>query len=108
MVIPFSPFGPTIPEGPAELAEELVVFMIERCKGWGVDTGDVASLVALELVASLSAYGRAPLGVVMGALAEAAPGREVMLREANRHGERPPPLNIARLTAIAPAACRLN
>ena len=32
--------------------------MIERSKGYGVDTGDVASLLALELVASLAAIER--------------------------------------------------
>jgi hypothetical protein len=31
-----------------------------------------------------------------------------MLRAANRRGERPPPLNVAKLAAIAPDACRLH
>jgi len=31
-----------------------------------------------------------------------------LLRDANRCGGRPPPLNVARLTAIAPDACRLH
>jgi hypothetical protein len=31
-----------------------------------------------------------------------------LLRDANQRGERPPPLNVARLTAIAPDACRLH
>jgi hypothetical protein len=46
--------------------------MIERRKGWGVDTGDVASLLALELIASIAAYDRAPLPVILAAIAEAA------------------------------------
>ncbi len=60
-----TPFGHTSHEGrdapdAAELAEELILTMIERSKRSEVDTGDVASLLALELVASLAAYGRAP------------------------------------------------
>ena len=92
----------------SSLAEDLVLSMIERCKGWGVDTGDVASLLALELIASIAAYDRAPLPVILAAIAEAAPTREALLRDANQRGERPPPLNVARLTAIAPDACRLH
>ena len=106
-------FGPTsheIRDAPdaAELAEEVILWMIERSKGCSVDTGDVASLLALELVASLAAYNRAPLPVVLAAIAAAAPTREALVRDANRRGERPPPLNLARLTAIAPDACRLH
>jgi hypothetical protein len=37
----------------SSLAEDLVLSTIERCKGFDVDTGDVASLLTLELVASL-------------------------------------------------------
>jgi hypothetical protein len=61
----------------SSLAEDLVLSMIERCKGCGVDTGDVASLLALELVASLAAYNRAPLPVILAAIAEAAPSRQL-------------------------------
>jgi hypothetical protein len=32
----------------------------------------------------------------------------VLVREANRRGERPPPLSVAKLTSIAPDACRLH
>jgi hypothetical protein len=39
----------------SSLAEDLVLSMIERCKGQGADTGDVASLLALELIASIGA-----------------------------------------------------
>jgi hypothetical protein len=92
----------------AELAEDLILTMIERSKRLDVDAGDVASLLALELVASLAAYDRAPLPVILAAIAEAAPTREALVRDANRRGERPPPLNVARLTAIAPDACRLH
>ena len=106
-------FGPTSREArdapdAAELAEEVILWMIERSKGCSVDTGDVASLLALELVASLAAYNRAPLPVILAAIAAAAPTREALLRDANQRGERPPPLNVARLTAIAPDACRLH
>jgi hypothetical protein len=46
-------FGPTSREArdapdTAELAEEVILWMIERSKGCSVDTGDVASLLALE------------------------------------------------------------
>jgi hypothetical protein len=92
----------------AELAEEVILWMFERSKGCRVDTGDVASLLALELVASLAAYNRAPLPVILAAIAAAAPTREALVREANRLGQRPPPLNVARLVAIAPGACRLH
>ena len=92
----------------AELAEEVILWMIERCKGCGVDTGDVASLLALELIASLAAYDRAPLPVILAAIAEAAPTREALVRDANQLGQRPPPLNLAKLIAIAPGACRLH
>jgi hypothetical protein len=109
-VVPFghmSHAGRDAPDA-AELAEEVILSMIERSKLCGVDTGDVASLLALELVASLAAYNRAPLPVILAAIAEAAPTREALVRDANQRGERPPPLNVARLTAIAPDACRLH
>jgi hypothetical protein len=92
----------------AELAEDVILWMIERSKICGVDTGDVASLLSLELISSLAAYNRAPLAVILAALAAAAPTREALLRDANQRGERPPPLNVARLAAIAPGACRLH
>jgi hypothetical protein len=108
-----APFGPTSREtcdapDAAELAEDLILTMIERSKRCEVDTGDVASLLALELIASLAAYDRAPLPVILAAIAEAAPTREALLRDANQRGERPPPLNVARLVSIAPGACRLH
>ena len=108
-----TPFGHTSREArdapdAAELAEDLVLTMIERSKRLEIDTGDVASLLALELVASLAAYDHAPLPIILAAIAEAAPTREALVRDANRRGERPPPLNVARLTAIAPDACRLQ
>jgi hypothetical protein len=92
----------------AELAEEVILTMIELCKRLDVDTGDVASLLALDLIASLAAYNRAPLAVILEAIAAAAPTREKLVREANRRGERPPPLSAAKLTSIAPDACRLH
>jgi hypothetical protein len=107
------PFGPTSREtrdapDAAELAEEVILWMIEHSRGCGVDTGDVASLLALELVATLAAYNRAPLPVILAAIAEAAPTREALVRDANRLGQRPPPLNVAKLGSIAPHACRLH
>jgi hypothetical protein len=81
-VVPFghmSHAGRDAPDA-AELAEEVILSMIERSKLCGVDTGDVASLLALELVASLTAYNRAPLPVILAAIAEAAPTREALAR----------------------------
>jgi hypothetical protein len=106
-----TPFGHTSHEDrtapdAAELAD--ILSMIERSKRCGVDTGDVASLLALELIASLAAYNRAPLPVILAAIVAAAPTREALVREANRRGQRPPPLNVAKLIAIAPDACRLH
>jgi hypothetical protein len=108
-----TPFGHTSHEDrtapdAAELAEDLILTMIERSKRASVDTGDVAALLSLELVASLAAYNRAPLPVTLATIAAAAPTREALVREANRLGQRPPPLNVAKLTAIAPDACRLH
>ena len=105
-------FGPerAVRDAPdaSSLAEDIVIEMIERSKKFEVDTGDVAALLALDLVASLAAYDRAPLPVILAAIAEAAPTRETLLRDANRCGERPPPLSVAKLAAIAPDACRLH
>ena len=106
-------FGPTSHEtrdapDAAELAEEVILSMIERSKRCGVDTGDVASLLALELVASLAAYNRAPLGIIMAVIAEAAPVRAQLLIDANQRGEPRPPLNVSKITALAPAACRYH
>ena len=111
-----TPFGHTSREAhdapdAAELAEEVILWMIERSKGCGVDTGDTASLLALELIASLAAYeDRAPLPVILASIAEATEPRpgKALVRDANRLGQRPPPLNVARLIAIAPDACRLH
>jgi hypothetical protein len=108
-----TPFGFPIREAraapdAAELAEEVILSMIERSKRCEVDTGDVASLVALELIASLAAYNRAPLPVILAAIASAAQTREALVRDANRLGQRPPPLSVAKLIAIAPGACRLH
>ena len=92
----------------AAVAEDLVAELIERSGKLGVDPGDVAGLVALDLVASLAAYNRAPVAITLAVLAAAAPTREVLLRAANARGERPPPLTVAKLTAIAPSVCRLH
>jgi hypothetical protein len=109
VVIPFGPeLKPRDAPDAAALAEEVLLSMIERSRSHGVDTGDVASLLALELVASLAAYDRAPLPVILAAIAAAAPTREALVRDANRRGERPPPLSVAKLAAIAPDTCRLH
>jgi hypothetical protein len=92
----------------SDAGEDLILTMIEHSKRLEIDTGDVASLLALELVASLSAYGRASLADILSAIATSAPTRETLLREANRLGRQPPPLNTARLVTIAPSACRLH
>ena len=68
--------------------------MIECSKGLGVDTGDVASSWPSNW-SRIAAYDRAPLPVILAAIAEAAPTREALVRDANRRGERPPPLNVA-------------
>lgn len=99
---------PPSPPDAGELAEEIFLTMIERATRLKADPGDVASLLALELVASLAAYDRAPLPVIMAAIAAAAPTRELVVREANQRGKPPPPLNVANLMAIAPDACRLH
>jgi hypothetical protein len=51
--------------------------------------------------------GEAERAFILAAIAEAAPTREALLRDANRRGERPPALNVAKLTAIGPDARRL-
>jgi hypothetical protein len=92
----------------AELAEETLLWMIDPSRRLEVDAGDLAILLALELVSSLAAYNRAPLAVILATIATAAPTRDAILRDANRRGARPPPLSVAKLIAIAPGACRLH
>jgi hypothetical protein len=97
----------------SSLPEDLVLSMIERYKGCGVDTGDVASLLALELIASIAAYDRAPLPVILAAIAEAARTREALLRDANQPRRQPArraaaAIECRQATAIAPDACLLH
>ena len=60
---PLNPFGPE--RAPREapdaslVAEDLVAELIKRCHRLDVDPGDAAALLALDLVASIAAYGRA-------------------------------------------------
>jgi hypothetical protein len=106
-----SPFGPERPRNQPDagsIAEDIVLELIERSKRLDADPADVASLVAFDLVSRLAAYGRATLPVILAALGAAVPAREALLRECNKNGEPEPPLNIARLEAIAPGACRLH
>jgi hypothetical protein len=57
----------------AELAEETLLWMIDPSRRLEVDAGDLAILLALELVSSLAAYNRAPLVVILATIAAAAP-----------------------------------
>jgi hypothetical protein len=91
----------------AELVEETLLWMIAS-RRLEVDAGDLAVLLALELVSSLAAYNRAPLAVILATIAAAAPTRDAIQRDANRRGARPPPLSVAKLIAIAPGACQLH
>ena len=70
----------------AELAEETLLWMIDPSRRLEVDAGDLAILLALELVSSLAAYNRAPLAVILPTIAAAAPTRDALLRDANRRG----------------------
>jgi hypothetical protein len=95
-----SPFGPNRrcgdPLDAAALAKEVIVSMIECALD--ADPGNTAALIALDL--SLR------LGLSARAIADPAPTRETLLRDANPRSERPPPLSVARLVAIVPDACR--
>ena len=97
-----APFGPerVRRDEPDVAAEEVVADLIERAHRLGVDGGDLAALVAFDLVA--------PVPITLAVLAEAASIRAALLRSANETGEPRPPLNIARLQEIAPHICRLN
>lgn len=92
---------------PAAVAEEVVFSMLEHARRFNVNAGDCAALVALDCIARLTAYDRAPLPVVMAALAAAVPAREAVLRDANARGVEPPSLSTAKL-AIAATSCRLH
>jgi hypothetical protein len=70
----------------SELASEFVHALIILAGEAGIDAGDAATLAALDLIVRLAVYGRAPLQVVLDTT--------------------PPPLSAAKLTAIAPDACR--
>ena len=82
--------------------------MMHRARELGIDAGDTAALLALDLVARLAVNGRARLQVVLNAIAAAAPAREALLRAARRRNERPPPLSVAKLGPLVLDACRLN
>jgi hypothetical protein len=107
-----APFGPQLTPrdtpDPGSIAEEVFGELVERCQRLNVDPGDTAALLVVDLVASLVAYNRAPLGIIMAVIAEAAPIRAQLLIEANQRGEPRPPLNIAKIGAIAPHVCRLH
>jgi hypothetical protein len=107
-----APFGPQLtprdtPDA-GSLAEEIFSELVGRCERFGVDPGDAAALLVVDLIASLAAYNRAPLGIIMAVIAEAAPVRAQLLIDANQRGEPRPPLNVSKITALAPAACRYH
>ena len=81
----------------AEIAEGFVTTMVDYAYEAGVDQGDTAAMAALDLIACLVVYGRAPLKVVLDTLARAAPARVKLVKDANRRNEPPPPLGVARL-----------
>ena len=58
--------------------------MIDRSRRLEVDAGDVANLLALELVLSLAAYNRSPVAVILPTIAAADPTRDALLRDAQR------------------------
>jgi hypothetical protein len=97
-------FGPTRavsePPDPAAVAEDSVEGMMERCAKLGINTGDCAALMVLDLVARLCAYSRADLPAVLQALAVSVPAREMLLRAANEAGEPAPPLGAAKLAIV--------
>ena len=72
--------------------------LIIRANAADFNAGDVAALVALDLIAGLAVFGRAPLEVVIDTLAKAARAREVLMRVAWSPNERPPPLGTGRLS----------
>ena len=82
----------------AQLAEGFVHALMIRANAAKLDAGDVAALVALDLIAGLAAFGSAPLEVVIDTLAKAARTREVLMRDAWSPNERPPPLSTGRLS----------
>jgi hypothetical protein len=106
------PFGPESARNdtpdPGSIAEEIFSELVERCRRLGVDPGDTAGLLVVDLVASLEAYARAPVAITLAVLAQAAPARAQLLRDANERGEPRPPLNVCKITALAPAACRYH
>ena len=81
----------------AELAEGFVTTMIDYAREAGIDPGDTAAMAALDLIACLAVYGRAPLPAVLDTLARAAPVRVKLVKDANRRNQPPPPLGVARL-----------
>jgi hypothetical protein len=96
------------PSDASALAEEVFLAMMHRARELGIDAGDTAALLALDLVARLVVNGRARLPVVLDAIAAAAPTRVALLRAARRRNERPAPLSVARLDPLVLDEARLN
>jgi hypothetical protein len=46
---------------PAALAEKTISAMLEAARRFDIDPGDIAALMALDLVPRLAAYGRSPV-----------------------------------------------
>ena len=72
--------------------------MIERSKRCEVKTYTGTSLLSSPSNWSRHCQPMAAVSVplILAALAAAAPTREALVREANRLGQRPPPLNVAK------------
>ena len=81
----------------AELAERFVVALLDHARNVEVDPGDAAAMAALDLIACLGVFGRAPLATVLGTLAKAASVRVKLMRDADKRNQLPPPLGVARL-----------
>ena len=82
------------------MAEGFVSRLIDYAHEAGIDAGDAAAMAALDLIACLAVYGRAPLPAVLDTLARAAPVRVKLVKDANRRNQPPPPLGVARLSPL--------
>ena len=92
----------------AEVAEGFVTMMLDYAHEAGIDPGDTAAMAALDLVACLAVFGRAPLQVVLDTIAKAAPVRIKLVKDANKRNQPPPPLGFARLDPLVLDAYRPN
>ena len=84
----------------AELAERFVGALLDHACEVDIDPGDTAALAALDLIACLAVYGRAPLATILDTLAKAAPTRVKLVRDAYKRNQPSPPLGFARLAPL--------